>query len=186
MTELNPVIAAIIAAVTALLIAAMGIIASVHYRLGRLEQGQESLQKSDQETRDVLRQENQETRVMLQEMGETLRQENRETREMLKETAEALRQENRETREMLKETAEALRQENRETREIMFRMNQETREMLSMEIRHTRELMAQMEERNDAQHEATRAEIRRLYDAFISHAHDDDGSVIFRIPPQAS
>ena len=120
MTELNPLTATLIAAVTAFLIAAMGMIASVHYRLGRLEKGQESLHKSDQETRDM-----------------------------------------------------------------MIQLNRETREVLSMEIRHTRELMAQMEERNNAQHEATRAEIRRLYDAFISHAHDDDGSIIFRIPPQS-
>ena len=38
-------------------------------------------------------------------------------------------------------------------------------------------------EKIDSQHAETMAAIQRLTDAFLSHSHDDDGSIMFRIPP---
>ena len=40
-----------------------------------------------------------------------------------------------------------------------------------------------LSEKMDAQHAETMAAIQRLTDAFLSHSHDDDGSIMFRIPP---
>ena len=40
-----------------------------------------------------------------------------------------------------------------------------------------------LSEKMDAQHAETMAAINRLTDAFLSHSHDDDGNIMFRIPP---
>ena len=45
---------------------------------------------------------------------------------------------------------------------------------------------ARLSEKMDAQHAETMAAIQRLTDAFLSHSHDDDGNVMFRIPPGGS
>ena len=42
---------------------------------------------------------------------------------------------------------------------------------------------ARLSDKMDVQHAETMAAIQRLMDAFLSHSHDDDGNVIFRIPP---
>ncbi len=42
---------------------------------------------------------------------------------------------------------------------------------------------ARLSDKMDAQHTETMAAIQRLTDAFLSHSHDDDGNIIFRIPP---
>ena len=42
---------------------------------------------------------------------------------------------------------------------------------------------ARLSEKMDAQHAETIAEIRRLFDALLSHSHDPDLGLIFRIPP---
>ena len=42
---------------------------------------------------------------------------------------------------------------------------------------------ARLSDKMDTQHAETMREIRRLVDALISHSHDADGSIIFRIPP---
>jgi hypothetical protein len=36
---------------------------------------------------------------------------------------------------------------------------------------------------NARRHEETRADIRRVLDALVTHSHDADGPVFFRIPP---
>ena len=66
--------------------------------------------------------------------------------------------------------------------------------MLAKENAHTRELLSQLimqeiaalRERSDAQHTETMAAIQRLTDAFLSHSHDVDGAIRFRVlpPPQ--
>lgn len=43
--------------------------------------------------------------------------------------------------------------------------------------------LARLSDKMDAQHSETMAAIQRLTDAFLSHWHDDDGNVAFRIPP---
>lgn len=46
--------------------------------------------------------------------------------------------------------------------------------------------ISHLSEKMDAQHAETMAAIQRLTDAFLSHSHDDDGNVMFRIPPGGS
>ena len=66
-----------------------------------------------------------------------------------------------------------------------------TREMVAQEYAHTREVLAQLIRREfaslrehfDAKHAEKMAAIQRLTDAFLSHSHDTDGTVRFRIPP---
>ncbi len=42
---------------------------------------------------------------------------------------------------------------------------------------------ARLSDKMDAQHAETMAEIRRLFDALLSHSHDPDLGLIFRSPP---
>lgn len=42
---------------------------------------------------------------------------------------------------------------------------------------------ARLSDKMDAQHAETMAEIRRLFDALLSHSHDPDLGLIFRLPP---
>ena len=42
---------------------------------------------------------------------------------------------------------------------------------------------ARLSDKMDVHHAETMAAIQRLMEAFLSHSHDDDGNVIFRIPP---
>lgn len=42
---------------------------------------------------------------------------------------------------------------------------------------------ARLSDRMDAQHTETISEIRRLVDAFLSHSHEPDGTIFFRVPP---
>ena len=148
----------LIAAAAAILIAVIGLVASVHYRLGKLEEGQKALGQEDVHTRELLA----ETREMLV-------RENAHTRELLAETREMLVKENAHTRELLAETREMLVRENAHTRELLS-------QLIMQEI-------AALRERSDAQHAETMGAIQRLTDAFLSHSHDIDGTIRFRIPP---
>ena len=40
-----------------------------------------------------------------------------------------------------------------------------------------------LEQRMNQNHEILRSDIRRLFDAMVSHYHDTDGNVVFRVPP---
>ncbi len=80
-------------------------------------------------------------------------------------TRESVNQEVSHSREVQQKDSESLRES-----------QANLREMLMKEIEHSREV-------SRAEHEATRAEIRRLTDALLSHYHDEDGNVRFRIPP---
>ena len=40
-----------------------------------------------------------------------------------------------------------------------------------------------LEQRMNQNHETLRSDIRRLFDAMVSHTHDTDGNVVFRVPP---
>ncbi len=50
-------------------------------------------------------------------------------------------------------------------------------------IRHNEELIRRNEELIRSEGERTRQQIRNLHQAIMSHSHDEDGSVMFRIPP---
>lgn len=43
-----------------------------------------------------------------------------------------------------------------------------------------------LSDKMDAQHAETMGAIQRLTDAFLSHHHEADGTIIFRIPPSGS
>ena len=60
-----------------------------------------------------------------------------------------------------------MRYENKQIREEIRRGYEQIRELIRSEGEHTR------------------GEIRRLFEAMMSHPHDDDGNVRFRIPPPA-
>ena len=199
----------LIAAAAAILIAVIGLVASVHYRLGKLEKGQESLaanqEKGDAETREMIVREidhtrrmmvegDTHTRELLAETRDTLTQEithtsrmivegDTHTRELLAETRDMLVKENAHTRRMIVEGDTHTRELLAETRDMLVKENAHTRELLS----HTRELLMQeiaaSRARSDAQHAETMGAIQRLTDAFLSHSHDIDGTIRFRIPP---
>ena len=61
------------------------------------------------------------------------------------------------------------------------------RELILAESRRLSDKMdadyARLSNKMDVHHAETMAAIQRLMEAFLSHSHDDDGNVIFRIPP---
>ena len=147
MTMEAPLLTAFVATAGAVLIAVIGLIASVHYRLGKLEEGQKTLPQEDAHTREMVAK------------GDA------------------------HTQELISQTREMLTQEITRTREMAAQENAHTRELLSQLIMQE---TAALRERFDAQHAETMAAIQRLTDAFLSHSHDADGTVRFRIPPPAA
>lgn len=100
---------------------------------------------------------------------------------------EFLQKGNLDTQELVRLEVRQLRSENEQTREQMRLDSQESREQMRLLEDRIREDMRLQEERTRelirSESEATRAEIRRLADALVSHHHEADGSVVFRIPP---
>ena len=216
----NSVAHRLFATAGAVLIAVIGLMSSVHYRLGKLEQGQKTLAQEDAHTREVLSNEITETRRIVAEgdahTREVLSNEITQTRKMVAEgdahTREMLSGEIAQTRKMVAEgdahTREMLSSEIAQTRRMVAEEDAHTREVLTQEIAltrkmvvdgdtqnrevivHTRELIMQeiaaQRERSDAQHAETMGAIQRLTDAFLSHSHDTDGGITFRIPPPAA
>jgi len=92
---------------------------------------------------------------------------------------------------MLRDDYQHLRADNQQLREEMRADNQQLREEMRADNRQLREEMrAEIRESNQqlrelirSESEATRGEIRRLADALVSHHHEADGSIVFRIPP---
>ena len=154
MTVETPLLTAIVATAGAVLIAVIGLISSVHYRLGKLEKGQEALAQEDAHTREMIAQ------------GTT------HNRELIAQTQEMITQGDAHVGELIAQTRERAAQGDAHTREL---------------ITHTQELIMQefaaSRERSDAQHAETMAAIHRLTDASLSHSHDTDGSIRFRVPP---
>jgi uncharacterized protein (DUF342 family) len=93
--------------------------------------------------------------------------------ELLRDDYKELREDNRRLREELREE---MRENNRQLREEMRENNRQLREEMRDSNQQLRELIR-------SESEATRAEIRRLADALVSHHHEADGSIVFRIPP---
>lgn len=91
-------------------------------------------------------------------------------------TRESVNQEVSHSREVQQKDSENLRESQEKAIEGLRESQENLRNMLLREIEHSREM-------ERAEHEATRAEIRRLTDALLSHYHDEDGNVRFRIPP---
>ena len=118
-------------------------------------------------------QENAQTRELIVQNRELAAQENAQTRELAA-------QENAQIRELLSQHREMTARENAQTREMAARENAQTRELLSQVILQE---VAALRERSDAQHAETMGAIQRLTDAFLSHSHDRDGTIRFRVPP---
>ena len=102
-------------------------------------------------------------------------------------TRESVNEEVTHSREMQQKDTEALNQKIDSTREFLLQEIQHSQEMLLKRIQHSEEMLLKRiqhsEEISRAEHEATRAEIRRLIDALLSHSHDADGNIRFPIPP---
>ena len=81
---------------------------------------------------------------------------------------------------MLRDDYQHLREDNRQLREEMREDNRRLREEMREEMRENNQ---QLRELISSESEATRGEIRRLADALVSHHHEADGSIVFRIPP---
>ena len=105
-------------------------------------------------------------------------------------TRESVNEEVTHSREMQQKDTEALNQKIDSTREFLLQGIQHSEEMLLKRIQHSEEMLLKRiqhsEEMSRTEHEATRAEIRRLIDALLSHSHDADGSIRFPIPPPTS
>ena len=54
------------------------------------------------------------------------------------------------------------------------------------QLRHNEELIHRVVELVRIEAERTREQIRNLHQAIMSHSHDEDGSVMFRVPPPES
>ena len=54
------------------------------------------------------------------------------------------------------------------------------------QFRHNEELIRHVEEIVRVEAERTREQIRSLHQAIMSHSHDEDGNVMFRVPPPES
>ena len=59
----------------------------------------------------------------------------------------------------------------------------DTEKALAVAASDTEKRFDRLEEIIRTEQDATRAEIRRLAEALVSHTHDADGTTIFRIPP---
>ena len=59
----------------------------------------------------------------------------------------------------------------------------DTEKALAVAASDTEKRFDRLEEIIRTEQDATRAEIRRLAEALVSHSHDADGTTIFRIPP---
>ena len=80
-------------------------------------------------------------------------------------------------------TEKALEKNAADTEKALEKNAADTEKALEKSAVETEKRFDRLEETMRAEHEATRAEIRRLAEALASHTHDSDGTTIFRIPP---
>ena len=159
---MSALIAGGITAGAALVIAFLGLIFSIHYRLGKLASADEFLQKGNLDTQELVRLEVRQLRSENEQTREQMRLDSQESREQMRLLEDRLR--------------EQMRLDSQESKEQMRLLEDRIREDMRFQEERTRELIR-------SESEATRAEIRRLADALVSHHHEADGSVVFRIPP---
>ena len=81
------------------------------------------------------------------------------------------------------DTEKALEKNAADTEKALEKNAADTEKALEKSAVETEKRFDRLEETMRAEHEATRAEIRRLAEALASHTHDSDGTTIFRIPP---
>ena len=80
-------------------------------------------------------------------------------------------------------TEKALEKAATDTEKALEKAATNTEKALEKAATDTEKRFERLEETMRSEHEATRAEIRRLVEAMASHTHDTDGTTIFRIPP---
>ena len=159
---MNAIIAGAITAGAALAIALLGFMMSINFRLGRLANADEFLQKGNYDTQEVVRSEVQKLHSENEQIREQMRLDSQESREQMRLLEERMR--------------EQMRLDSQESREQMRLREERMREEMRLQEERTRDLIR-------SEGEQTRAEISRLTDAMLSHYHDDDGSIRFRVPP---
>ena len=125
---------------------------------------------------------------------ESVNEEVTHSREMQQKDTEALNQKIDSTRDNLNQkidsTQEFLLNKIQHSEEMLLNKIQHSEDMLLKRIQHSEEMLLNKiehsQEMSRAEHEATRAEIRRLINALLSHSHDADGNIRFPIPPPTS
>ena len=119
MTVETPLLTAIVATAGAVLIAVIGLISSVHYRLGKVEEGQKTLAQEDAHTREMVAQGTTHTRELIAQTQEMIAQGNAQTREMAA-------QGDAQTQELVTHTRELIMQEIAASRERSDAQHAET------------------------------------------------------------
>jgi DNA anti-recombination protein RmuC len=157
--------ATIIAALIAATVVFVSLGWNVLYRLGKLDQGTEDMEKA----LDKLATATERRFERLEETIERVATATEKRFERLEETIERVATATEKRFERLEETMEKVSSD----MERRFE-----RSASDMERRFERS-----EETMRVEHEVTRAEIRRVVEAIASHTHDADGTTIFRIPP---
>ncbi len=128
--EIETVVAAIIGAVAALLIGFVGLVASVHTRLGKLETGAEFLRKGNLDTQELVRSEVRQLRSENEQMREQMRLDSQESRERMRLLEERLREQMRlqdeRTRELIRSESEQTRGEIRRLADALVSHNHDS------------------------------------------------------------
>ncbi len=81
------------------------------------------------------------------------------------------------------DTEKALAKAAADTEKALAVAASDTEKALAVAASDTEKRFDRLEEIIRTEQDATRAEIRRLAEALVSHTHDADGTTIFRIPP---
>ena len=81
------------------------------------------------------------------------------------------------------DTQKSLEKVATDTQKSLEKSATDTDKALEKAAADTERRFERLEETMRVEHEATRAEIRRVVEAIASHTHDADGTTIFRIPP---
>ena len=81
------------------------------------------------------------------------------------------------------DTEKALAKLAGDTEKALAKATADTEKALAVAASGTEKRFDRLEEIIRTEQDATRAEIRRLAEALVSHTHDADGTTIFRIPP---
>ena len=156
------IVAALIAATVIFIVTGF----NITYRLGKLEKGAEDMEKTlakaAEDTEKALVKAATDTEKALVRVAE--------------DTEKALVKAATDTQKALEKVAT-------DTQKSLEKSATDTDKALEKAAADTDRRFERLEETMRVEHEATRAEIRRVVEAIASHTHDADGTTIFRIPP---
>ena len=147
-----------IAGVIAAIVAVIGLATAAIYRVGKLAEATDRIPM--------------EMKLETQGLKDRIDQHEDLNREQFRHNEELLRH-NEELIKRNEELAEERFRRNEELSEERFRRNEQLAEERSRRI----------ESLIRSEGEITREQIRNLHQAIMSHSHDEDGNIIFRVPP---